>query len=345
MKKVLLGMSGGVDSSVAALLLKNKGFDVVGATFKLWKPENENSGSEIIDAKKVCEQIGIEHVVLDFEKEFKEKIVDEFALKYQLGKTPSPCILCNQTIKFGLFYYKAMELGFDAISTGHYAKIIKDEENDFSLHASSFKDKDQSYFLYGIPNERLENIIFPLEQYSKDEVRKIALDNNLVVAKKSDSQEICFIKDKYTDFLIDYIGKSPEEGDFVDKNGNILGRHKGIWYYTVGQRKGLGVAFGKPMFVTKIIAKTNCVEVAEYEDTFENELTASSLCWQMKNPPNSPFNAQAKIRSRAPLAEAVVTISENSAKVSFSNPQKGIASGQSVVFYDGDKVLGGGIID
>ena len=342
MKKVLLAMSGGVDSSVAASILLNQGYDVTGATFTLWKLNNRSNNDDISDAKEVCKKLCIPHMVFDFSEKFKEAVVENFVLQYKNGFTPSPCIVCNREIKFGIFYEQSMKLGFDLLATGHYARIIK-EDQDYYLKTATFKDKDQSYFLYSIPHNKLKNILFPLGNLSKDQVRKMAANIGLNTAFKSDSQEICFINGKYTDFLKEYIGYRPTPGNFIDKCGNVIGKHTGIWNYTVGQRKGLGVSFGKPMFVKNIDANNNTIQLVDYNDTFCNGLIAKNVCWQIKKP-SSNIKAEVKIRSKSLLSFATITPKDDVVEVIFEKPHNFIAPGQSVVFYDGDTVIGGGII-
>lgn len=344
-KKVLIGMSGGVDSSAAAGLLLEQGYQVEGATFLLWKPEG-NSEKEVLDAKSVCAQLNIPHHVLDFQKPFRESVVENFVSEYQSGRTPSPCIECNKKIKFGLFYETAMHMGFDAIATGHYAQILPNKQGIFQLKTAEYLQKDQSYFLYGIPYEKLPHILFPLGRFTKPQVREIAQKYGFSVAKKKDSQEICFVDQKgYGFFLEQYTHKKPPKGNFVSSSGEILGEHKGIWYYTVGQRKGLGVSFGKPMYVAEVDPAKNTVCLKDDQEIYGSSMELTDMYYPIPQAPKHPINVLVKIRNRAPLAPATLSPRSNgTAKIEFDQPQRAITKGQSAVCYDGDTVIGGGII-
>ena len=267
--KVAIGISGGVDSAVSALLLKQEGHDVLGITMKLF--EDETVDKMLIDAKKVCEEVGIKHLVLDLTKEFKEIVIDNFINSYKQGLTPNPCVLCNKHFKFGLLYEKAKELGYDYIATGHYVKIMNN-----NLYVCD-NNKDQSYFLYGINKEILDKIIFPLKDFkNKEEIRKIAEMHNLSIFDKKDSQEICFIKDDdYVKFLENYL--SPTIGNIIDTNGNILGKHNGLYKYTIGQRKGLGISSEYPLYVMDIDYINNNVVVCQHEELFKSNLVKKNL--------------------------------------------------------------------
>lgn len=343
MKKVLLGMSGGVDSSVAALLLKNAGYEVIGVTMVLFDDSSIEVGclstNASADAKLVCDKLGIEHHVIDLKEEFKKRVINNFIDCYKNGTTPNPCVECNKYLKFGALYEYAKKIGCDYIATGHYAKV-----KDGKLMKSEAKEKDQSYFLYGIKKEILNNILFPLADFNnKEEIRKIALDNDLVVARKKDSQEICFIpNDNYANYLENNMDKLPSKGDFILKDGTILGKHKGIMYYTIGQRKGLGISYKHPLYVTKIDYKNNKVILGEEKDLYSNELIITNINILVDKLPN---RAYAKIRYRAKEALATIEeINKDEIKVIFDEPQRSITKGQSVVFYDNDVCLGGGII-
>ena len=371
MKRVLLGMSGGVDSSVSAILLQKQGYEVIGATMKLWcganEEEKEKNKKSIQDAKKVCEKLGIEHYIFDAQDEFEKHVINDFVEQYKNAKTPNPCIECNKKIKFGYFFNKAEELNCDYIATGHYAKIeFSKEYNQYVLRKSKEEKKDQSYFLYTIPKEKLDKILFPLQNFtSKEEIRKIAKENNLEIAEKKDSQEICFIPDNcYQKFLESRL-KQQIEGNIVLKSGEILGKHKGLINYTIGQRKGIGISYKEPLYVIELNKEKNEVIVGTEKELYSETLIANNINWQVdinkieKNYENintnieqNRFQCFAKIRYRAKEAKAIVKIKENRCQeeneileVEFQEPQRAITKGQSVVFYDKNgTVLGGGKI-
>lgn len=350
-KKVLLGMSGGVDSSVSAILLKKKGYEVIGATMKLWtgetKLDKEKNEKTINDAKKVCDKLGIKHYVFDAQKEFEQCVINNFVSQYQNAETPNPCIECNKYIKFGYFYNKAKELGCDYIATGHYARIEYSEKyNQYVLRKSKEEKKDQSYFLYTIPEERLGSIIFPLQDYtSKEEIRKIAKENNLGVAEKKDSQEICFIPDNcYQNFLEGKMEIKDKVGNIVLKTGEVLGKHQGLINYTVGQRKGIGVSYKEPLYVIELKNDTNELVVGTEQELYSSKLVANDVNWQVEFKEDD-IKCFAKIRYRAKEAKAKILKEDNRVLVEFDKPQRAITKGQSVVFYDAEGiVLGGGKI-
>jgi len=332
--KVAIGISGGVDSAVSALLLKQAGHDILGITMKLF--EDETVDKMLDDAKKVCEEVEIKHLVLDLTKEFKEIVIDNFINSYKQGLTPNPCVLCNKHFKFGLLYKKAKELGYDYIATGHYVKIMNN-----NLYVCD-NNKDQSYFLYGINKEILEKIIFPLKDFkNKEEIRKIAEMHNLSIFDKKDSQEICFIKDDdYVKFLENYL--SPTIGNIIDTNGNILGKHNGLYKYTIGQRKGLGISSEYPLYVMDIDYINNNVIVCKHEELFKSNLVASNVNLLVNELPGECF---AKIRSRGVLAPCKVSYQNDKLLVTFEEKQRAITKGQSVVLYKDNICLGGGVIE
>lgn len=351
-KKAIIAMSGGVDSSVAAFLMKDKGFDCIGATMKLYDNEDIMESGEktccslddIEDARSVANRLSMPYYVFNFKDDFKEKVIDKFIATYENGGTPNPCIDCNRHLKFKRLFQKMQELGFDYVVTGHYARV---EENNgwFYLKKGVDEAKDQSYVLYSLTQNQLAHIQFPLGNYSKTEIREIAENHNFLNARKKDSQDICFVPDgDYAKFIEGYLGKTYPKGNFIDINGNVLGEHQGIIRYTNGQRKGLGVAFGKPMYVADKNVKDNTVTLCTNEELFSAELIADDFNWLIPNPAKE-IKCSARVRYNMKEQPATVyTLENGNVKIVFDAPQRAITRGQAAVLYNGDTVLGGGTI-
>lgn len=350
-KKVLIGMSGGVDSSVAAALLKEQGYEVIGATMRLWTysdsctHEGCCAESAVEDARRVCDKIGIDFYVMNFKDMFREKVVDYFVDEYAHGRTPNPCIACNRYLKFDALLKKALAMGMDYIATGHYAKIEQDMvTGKYKLRMSEAVKKDQSYVLYNFTQDQLAHTLMPLGGYNKDEVRELAEKMGLGVANKPDSQEICFVEDDdYAKFIIDYANYTPKEGDILDTKGNVLGRHKGLIYYTIGQRKGIG-AYGRPLFVLEIDAKNNTIILGEKGMEFMSGLIGTDMNFVSGEEISTETTVDAKVRYQAKPAKATLYPHEEGVKVIFDEMQRAVTPGQAVVFYNGDEVLGGATV-
>lgn len=342
--KALIAMSGGVDSSVAALLTKNMGYDCIGCTMRLFDKEGENADQEIKDAHKVAEKLGMPFHSFEYRDEFKKKVIDKFVKSYEEGLTPNPCLDCNKYMKFGRLYEEVKRLGCDKIVTGHYARI-EEENGKFLLKRALDETKDQSYVLYQLTSEQLSHTLFPLGELSKTEVREIAEKNGFINAKKKDSQDICFVPNgDYASVIKLHSRKEYKEGDFVDKDGKVLGKHKGIINYTIGQRRGLGISSLVPLYVCKICKENNTVCLCENRDLFSKEAYVKDV--HFINPIDaSSFECQVKVRySRKPQKATVIKMENNTAKIIFDEPERAITPGQAAVFYQGDTVLGGGVL-
>ena len=349
----MLGMSGGVDSSVAALLLLRAGYDVTGVTMRL-RPDEYMSQSaaggccsldDIDDARRVAYKLGIEHLVLNFTDVFEKDVIDYFAAQYAAGLTPNPCIACNRHVKFDAMLRRAKELEFDYIATGHYAVIEQNTAGRWLLKKAP-ASKDQSYVLYSFTQEQLSRTLMPLGKYTKPEARAMAEEAGLPVAHKPDSQEICFVENNdYAGFIERYTGETAPAGEFVDQNGNVIGRHRGITHYTVGQRKGLGVSFGRPMYVTKIDTVHNQITLGEEGSQYASSLIAADLNFIPFDTLENEMDITAKVRYQAKPAKAkLVPLGDGKVRVNFVEAQRAVTPGQAVVFYDDDLVVGGGTI-
>ena len=355
MSKVVVGMSGGVDSSVAAYLLKQQGYEVIGVTMQIWQDaerivEEENGGccglSAVEDARRVAAQLEIPYYVMNFKDSFQKNVVDYLVEEYLNGRTPNPCIACNRYVKWESLLQRSLSIGADYIATGHYARIVKLPNGRYTLRKSATLAKDQTYALYNLTQEQLQRTLMPVGEYSKEEIRKIAEDIQLQVANKPDSQDICFVPDgDYAGFIEKTAGKQVQKGNFVTVDGTALGEHKGIIHYTVGQRKGLGLALGYPAFVLEIRPETNEVVIGTHEESMAKSLRAGNLNFMSIEDLAEPQRVFTKIRyNHRGVWATIEKTGEDEILCTFEEPQRAVTPGQAVVFYDGEYVLGGGTI-
>ena len=348
MKKIVVGLSGGVDSSVAAATLHHQNYEVVGITLWLMKGKGQCCSEGMVDAARICEQLAIPHHIVDSRDLFQENIIDYLVSGYESGVTPLPCSQCNRAVKFGpMLNYAQAELGIDRIATGHYARIHYDSNSDrYQLLRAVDRKKDQSYFLYDLTQEILAGTVFPLGEQTKEETRKIAAEFNLSTADKPESQDLCLIEahGSMQSFLDKYINQ--REGDIVDLEGKVLGKHQGIHHYTIGQRKGLGIAAAEPLYVVKLDAVMNRVIVGDRHAGGRLECNVNRINWVSIAEPTTPIRAEVQIRYRSrPMSVNIIPLENSRARLIFDEPQFGVTPGQAAVWYEGETLLGGGIIE
>ncbi len=350
-QKVVVGLSGGVDSSAAAALLHHQGYEVVGLTLWLMKGKGQCCSEGMVDAAQLCEEMGVPHHIVDSRDLFQQQIVDYLVSGYGQGMTPLPCSQCNRAVKFGpMMAYAKKELGIDRIATGHYARVRFNPETErYELLRAVDQQKDQSYFLYDLTQPVLAHVVFPLGEQTKEETRKVAAEFGLHTAEKPESQDLCLVEahGSMGDFLSQYL--APKPGDIVNQSGQVLGQHNGIHNYTIGQRKGLGIAAAHPLYVVSIDVGRNQVIVGDRDSVHDPECTVSRINWVSIAPPNEPIRAQVRVRYRTPAVSAtIIPVPEaeaTQARIVFDEPQFGVTPGQAAVWYDGDVLLGGGLID
>lgn len=355
MSRVVVGMSGGVDSSVAAYLLKEQGHEVIGVTMQIWQEEarefqEENGGccglSAVEDARRVAAKLDIPYYVMNFRQEFQTQVIDYFMEEYLQGRTPNPCIACNRHVKWEALLTRSLAIGADYIATGHYARVEQLPDGRYSIRRSAVPAKDQTYALYSLTQEQLRRTLMPVGDFSKEEIRRIAEKIGLGVAEKPDSQDICFVPDgDYAGFITRYTGEIPQEGDYLDDKGTVIGRHKGVLYYTIGQRRGLGIALGVKRTVSHLDPVSNTVTLSDDSAVYTDRLFADDLRMTDDSTPERPFPCTAKIRyAHRPASATVHPLGNGSVQVQFAQPQRAVTKGQAVVFYEGDRVLGGATI-